>query len=416
MKHPYTTYLLAVVLPSTLAVGVTLTRVRSAWEDIRHESDARVAHTTLQVFQQDLGQAVDSLIARAEPAEMDTTSSTVKRALAGDTVTGLSTSGAVPEVFVLAPPHPGGPANLPRLASETLTPYAPAQVGRATGYRVALYLRAKRWTATDGSAGPDQVDPATQRALAAFPGGLSLEPDQGGGALVGLGSDAVALPGVAAWAAPRVPPPGPLRLPLLLVMALLLLFAVLAGWIQLSARGEDRGNTLASLLLVALVPALTAWVFQVQADRLFKNAARQATAGDLTRGLAVASARNVTDFPETVRDLTGFQATVMRDGQVEASTFTMPGPTITTLPAPPGSFTTSGRIVTPEGPSAYVALRTSRGATLVVTAPEPVGRIRDLQRHIRAVGIALATWLVMVGVFLAVRQRPARVTQDSAGG
>jgi hypothetical protein len=159
------------------------------------------------------------------------------------------------------------------------------------------------------------------------------------------------------------------------------------------------------VLVLALVPALTAWGFEIQGQRRFRDVMGEMTVGDLTRGLAVAGARQVTDFPRTVRELTGFDATVIRNGEVRASSLAAPGPAIASIPLPSDSTAASGRVVTSSGPSAYVARRIPDGAMLVLTAPAPASRIEDVERRLATIGIALATWLVMAGVFLSLRRR-----------
>jgi hypothetical protein len=48
LKHPYPKFLLAVVLPSALAVGATLMAVRSEWSRVQRTSDQRVARMLIQ--------------------------------------------------------------------------------------------------------------------------------------------------------------------------------------------------------------------------------------------------------------------------------------------------------------------------------------------------------------------------------
>ncbi len=393
MKRPYLTYLLAVVLPSALAVAAILAVARSEWAEVLHASDARVAHILVAAFEQDLGGETDSLVANAAPTSgLDTTQATVGRALVGDTVTGLRTSGASPEVFVLAPPADGDPAASVRFASAPLEGDAPGRIGRATGYALSLYLNGRRWASTEEPAGPETLPaPGAPRPA---------------GALAALGGGTFGDATIVALARRHDRVPGPVPVPLVLTIALLLLFAALSGWIQIS--GRPRGappRRSRTMVLLALVPALTAGAFMIQMDWEFDTRLRETSAEDLSRALASASVRGVTASAEEVHRLTGFDATIVRGGEVVQSTLAGPAPAVAALPEPPASLTVTGRVVNQRGPSAYAAHRTDEGAFVVVTAPEASAAQAHLQRRARTIGIALAGWLFWVGVVYAMRGR-----------
>jgi len=221
----------------------------------------------------------------------------------------------------------------------------------------------------------------------------------GGAILVqeeGIGGDGAAY---AVVVAPSEPPGEPVPLPLLLVTGLVLLFASLAGWIQLA--GEPREGRMLSILLLSALPAVTAWAFLVQADRLYRKAADKSELRDLTRALAVASLRHVAGEPEAVHRLTGFHAWLVRDGAVAATSLEGPADAVAALPAPPPSFTATVPVATPEGDASYVALLLPEGGftvTAVVPSPERTGRF---SRNAAWAAAALAAWLLLAGAVTA---------------
>jgi hypothetical protein len=196
-----------------------------------------------------------------------------------------------------------------------------------------------------------------------------------------------------------------LPLPLLLVTGLLLLFSSLAGWIQLA--GRSGGSSVASLLLLSAVPALTAGVFLIQADRLYRKAENDAERKDLSRALALARLRGVAGEPEQVRALTGFHAWRVQGGEAVATSLPGPAEAVASLPAPPGSFTSTGRVATPEGEAAYVALRLPEGGFVVVTAARSSERTGRFRRGALRAGATLAAWLALMGVGAVAARRRA---------
>lgn len=351
MKRPYATYVFAVVLPAAVAIAAAVQTTASAWREVCATSDGRIAAMTVAAVQHE-----------------------------------LETRGGSPGQ------EPEAPLRVVR------------GVGRATGYEASLYLDGRRVGGTDAAAGPE-VLPTALEAAALTAGGTPAGDSPAAGVLVGTagGPDQ---PALAVLATPRVPPPGVIPLPLLLVMGLLLMFAVLAGWIQTAGRPEGRASAnTASLVLLSLVPALAAGAFLLQLERLFSEHAADATARDLLRALAVANVTHATGSPETVRRLTGFDASLVRDGRVVATTFAEPVPAVAALRAPPSSFTTSGRVPTPAGASAYVSLRVDGGGFLAATAPDPRARIDSFRARARAIAAALGGWLALVALAVALRER-----------
>jgi hypothetical protein len=253
-----------------------------------------------------------------------------------------------------------------------------AQVGRVTGYRTALYLGGRSTVSTDPAPPPEGVD---------------------GALLVSGESTGDSTSAYAVVVAPSEPPGPPLPLPLLLVTGLLLLFASLAGWIQLA--GEPREGRILSILLLSALPALTAWGFLIQADRLYREAADEAERRDLARALAVARLRDVAGEPAAVHRLTGFRAWRVRGGAVAAASVDGPADAVAALPVPPPSFTSTGTVATPEGDASYVALRLPDGGftvAAVVPSPERTGRFSNNAAWAAA---ALAAWLLLAGAVTA---------------
>jgi hypothetical protein len=343
VRRTYLAFLLAVVLPAALAAAAGAVLADRAWQELRHDSQIRLGRMALRAFEED-----------AAPG--------------------------------IAP--------------------SPAQVGRATGYRIALYEGSRRVAATEPPPGPDALERSVLEASGSPSGAVLRLPDEGADAAV------VSRPGPEARAGAYAvlvvaaePAVASLPLPLLLVTGLLLLFSSLAGWIQLA--GRPGGSSVASLLLLSAVPALTAGVFLIQADRLYRKAENDAERKDLSRALALARLRGVAGEPEQVRALTGFHAWRVQGGEAVATSLPGPAEAVASLPAPPGSFTSTGRVATPEGEAAYVALRLPEGGFVVVTAARSSERTGRFRRGALRAGATLAAWLALMGVGAVAARRRA---------
>jgi hypothetical protein len=343
MKPPLQRYLLAVVLPSGLAIVATLLAAESVWREVSVTSRARVARMVLEAPQQELGHATDSITAAAVPTtSLDPGDPAVIRALSGDTVTGIRASGTVPEVFALLPPRGSDPPGSVRFARAPLQPRSAALVGRASGYVTALYLEGRRRWGTERPPGPQ-----------ALPKPLPASLD--GGAVVSLGGGGDGPPLLAAFAAPSSPSPRSISLPLLPVFGLLLLFATLAARNQMAGASGRRSSGLAtSRVMLALVPVLTAGAFQVQVGRMLEERAHHEAATDVARERAAAAALGV-------------------------------------LAVSSGPIAVAGLAPAGDDPM-------DRSA-----APGPVERC---QRRARVVGFVLGAWLVLVVVTAARRSHP----------
>jgi len=343
LKRSFVSFVLTVVLPAAAAMAGARSVGERAWQELTHDSHARVARMTLAD-------------ARVPPEER------------------LST------------------------------------IGGLTGYRTALYRNGTRWTGAPTDFGPPTIpDGLTGRlgAVEAVPAGAG--PTAG----IWLGRDVPAggAPALAALSAPGEPDEPLLEVPVLLAMALLLVFGTLTGWIQLVRRDRHRLTpALSGIVAPALVPTLATLVFFIHVDRTLQDRTEATLAQDLTRGLAVASALWEELEPGPVHDFTGFHATLVRDGRVEGSSLSGVLEALAALPSPPSSFTASGSVITPEGPSVYLSRRTESGSVLVLTTLRPEVQVAALRRTLFWMGLALSLWWTVVAVvaWLASRRRDRR--------
>lgn len=411
VRRRYLAYLILAVAPSVAAVGAGVVATQRARDATWSASWNWVGTVALNALQEDLVGMVDSLTTAAQPTQVDPRDPAWERVGGGETVSAMRPRDSGAEVMVLTPPAPGDPEGTLRYAGAPL-PEAPLVVARAAGSRLSLYLNGRRVLTTGDSLGPDTLPRQTLVSLSAASEGLTLSGMAG--ALVALDRPVGLPPAVAVMVAPLAPAGPALPPPLLLVTGLLFLFAAAAGWIQLgAAQSEEGARRGRSMVLVSLVPVLTAVGFLVQTDRLFQEGARSASARNLTRALAVSSARGVVGSPERVRELTGFQATRVRDGRVEETTLSEPLAALAALPAPPPSFTSAGTLTTSEGPSLYVALRLPGGGFVVTTTRRPDDRIGAFRRTLLTIGGILGGWLLLAGWMVGVGTGvPAEPGQD----
>lgn len=404
MRRSYLAYLIVAVLPAIAAVTGGVVATHGAVAGVRVASWAWVGTTALNAFQEDLVGAVDSLAAVAQPTPVNPEDPAWGRVADGRVVSALRPVAGGAEVIVLTGHREGDPEGSLRYAGAPI-PLSPAQVAAAAGARLSLYLNGRRAQATSDSLGPDSLPRQTLVALSDASGTLTLlGPERG--ALVALDPRPGLPPSVAVMVGPAAPPVPAVPTALLLVAGLLFLFSCLAGWIQLGAPDRAPREKRLSILVVSLVPVLTAVGFLVQADRLFQETARTAATRDLARALAVSRVRGVTQSPAGVHDLTGFDATLVRGAEVQETTLGPPVEALAALPAPPSSFSSSGSVVTAKGPSHYVALRLSGGALIVATTPRAHGRITALRRTLLLSGGLMAAWLLVVGWMLGLGSMP----------
>jgi hypothetical protein len=400
VKRPFLTFLVGVVVPCGIAMLVTANSASKAWSDLYLTSHTHVGRMVLSAFEEDLASAVSELATEVEPfPDADPSVPAIQRAMTGDTVTGLLRTTEGVELMVTF-----GDTSLVFYGARVIRPTAANQVARASGYEAAMYFNGGFWGGTESFSFPGTLDEAVLLEAASNRGGVRLP---GAQAVLQAASPRAGTPApLAAMAAPRRPPEPSVERRAILVLALLLVFSCLVGWIQL-ARPPTSENPRRpgpwSIGILALVPALTATLFLVHLTRNFEVAAAEATIRDLTRGLAVAGARGSSESTFAVHSLTGFHSTLVRQGEILETTFASRPTEISGLPAPPPSFTTSGMVATPEGPSLYVALRRGEGTVMIATAPLPAVRVADFRQRCTNIGLALWVWLVLAGALLLLR-------------
>jgi hypothetical protein len=404
MRRPYLIYILAVVFPSALTVAAGLSLAGWGWVSLRHASETRTARAALVALEQDIATTVVTLVQEAQPRpDVEVEEALLGRALAGDTADVLAGVGADAQIHVARPPEEGDPPGTVRWAAAPL-PHSAIQAAGTAGYRGALYVGGRQSMATTPAPGPENLDRGIQAILGRTPAGVPLDEMDTQGVIVPLVGVEGSPPPVAVLISSPSPGAVPLPIPLLLVMALLLLFACLAGWIQLTGESPATGG--GSFALLALVPALTAWGFLVHGERLFSEAVTESDGRDLSRAVAIARLRGVLSDPGAVYALSGFHGYRVAGGRVEAASLEGAAPAIAALPAPPGSFAAAGRVVSPEGRVAYVALRVPGGAFSVTTAPPSQDLLDAYRARARRLALFLAGWLTLVtGVLWAGRRR-----------
>lgn len=354
MRRPYSTFLLASLLPSVLGVAASAIVVEQAWTGAALTSQARAGQMAQVVLEQD---REVSLVAD-DPGGPDPSSSVVRA------------------------------------------------LGMA-GLAAALYVDGHRRDGTvDAPPDPESLDLAVLERLAASPGGLALPAgagEEGPGLLVPRRAGAGGDPSVAVLVGFPADHPPLLPRPLVLVTTLVLAFAAVAGWIQLGGRPPTQAGRW--LLLVSLVPVLTASFFVLHTDRLHQEAALAAQRRDLGRALAVARTRDAAGEPRALHALTGYHAFRVRGGTVVAATLDGPAPAVAGLRTPPPNFTSAGRVQTPEGASAYVALRLGEGDFVVATATAPGPSVGDTRARLRWMVLALWGWLALASASTLLRRR-----------
>lgn len=185
--------------------------------------------------------------------------------------------------------------------------------------------------------------------------------------------------------------------------ALILAFAALAGWIQLG--GRPPGEAGRWLVVVSLVPALTASSLLLHAGRLHEEGASTAQRKELGRALAVARTLEIAGDPVAFHALTGYHAFRVRGGTVVAATLEGPAPAVAGLRTPPPNFTAAGRVATPQGNSTYVAARLGEGDMVVATTPSPGAGVRSVKARLRWVAIGLWGWMALATAAAFVRRR-----------
>jgi hypothetical protein len=399
MKRSFTAFLAVVLLPSGIAMAVVGGATASAEAKLHHSSAARVARLALGALDQELGRTVDSLLTSAVPLPApDTTVPAVRRALGGDTVMALDPTASGIDVLVLFQ-DPVQPGTL-RFAQSSRVPRVDSLVARRTAFGVTLFVNGTVW-------GDDTTTVSLDREVRLAAADATDGIDFADGVLVAMDPRPGLPAAISVLAEPERQPTSVLSRPVWIVVAVLFLFVLLAGWIHLSAP-DPNGNRVRSravgLALLTAIPLLSVVALAVTAADGFESKERAALSADIIRGVNVADALDMSTSPSLLRQMTGFHAVRVRGGEVLESTFSGPVPAVAALPAPPPSFTASGLVDTPEGPGLYVARRVEPGETLVTIALGADARSRHLRGTLHLTLGLLVVWLVLAGGWMTGRR------------
>ncbi|HIF21003.1 MAG TPA: hypothetical protein EYQ27_03645, partial [Gemmatimonadetes bacterium] len=170
MTRPFLAFVALTVVPCGLASWAAARSADQAQSELVYETTASIARLTLGTLDQDLGAAVDSLLASAELLpNPDTTVAAIRLALAGDTVSALDPTASGVEVMVLFPDTSPGAL---RFAQGMLQPGAATLVGRIARARVGLYLNGQPWSVSDPPPSAASIDRATLVAASGAPDGV----------------------------------------------------------------------------------------------------------------------------------------------------------------------------------------------------------------------------------------------------
>ncbi|MEE2898230.1 MAG: hypothetical protein VX815_07150 [Gemmatimonadota bacterium] len=415
MTRPFLAFVALTVVPCGLASWPAARSADQAQSELAYETTASIARLTLGTLDQDLGAAVDSLLASAELLpNPDTTVAAIRLALAGDTVSALDPTASGVEVMVLFPDTSPGAL---RFAQGMLQPGAAMLVGRIARARVGLYLNGQPWSVSDPPPSAASIDRATLVAASGAPGGVRSD----AGTVVAMDPRAGLQAAIVALVEPEAAVEHAVPLGVRLVIGLLLLFSAVAAWILLTRTRGSAGNgsepreperaratSRAALVLLACVPLLTFLGLLVHIERTFADAARDATTRDVSRAVAVIGTLGLAGSPTAVHALSGLHAARIQGGVVTSSTLSDGYAGLEAVPAPPPSFTTSGVVETETGTSHYVARRLDRQSFSVVLAPVPLAQIGALRERLMMIGGGLMAWMIFVAVGVTLRSSRAR--------
>jgi hypothetical protein len=402
VRRPIVAFLVAVAVPSIVVMGGSERAASSAQATLQHESATRIARLTLGTLDQDLGAGVEALMASADTLpDPDPGIAAVSAALAGDTVTALDPTESGVEVMVLFPAQ-DDPTVL-FFNQGKIEPGAAALVGRMTGARVGLFVNGTLWNASDSAPALTSLDRNALMGTSVRSDGFPLE----AGSLLAMDPRPGSPSAISAFAEP-IPLAPPVRTPLRVVMALLVLLPAAMCWLLLARCGQGglrRKRDRTAIALLAAVPTIASIVLAVQVRNDFDDTASELLARDLTRGLAVIETLGLTGSPASVAEMTGFHAVRVSNGGIEASTLDAPAPAVAALPEPPPSFTTSGSVDTPVGLSQYVSRKLGTGAFITVLAPPPAEARATLRSRTNWLIAGLVLWLTLAAGWLMRRPR-----------
>jgi len=400
-------YLALLVLPVSLCIwtGAYLHRVQL--HGLWFESDAQIARTGLGLLRLEMDRATTQLMESAtlDPAP-DTANPAVRGALAGDTVLALEPGASGLDAALYVPTEEGGIRRGRREVSEPVLTVLEGSIG----YEAVIYLRGRRRAATDAGLGPDSLTNAVRRRLAVLTEGVPLTLRDRRGALVPMATSGQGtLPNVVIMTAPSRPRRSSLARPFALAagsLAFLLLGLRLFTLGRLGGQFTTRESVWVerALTLVPLFIALTSLVLVV--DRYHEDVDRDAVE-DLSRGLVVARTMDPSAPAAQVRSVTGYHASVLADGELQAST--LPASWIRAeLPSrlgPPGPGVQSGRMEQEGISIAWAAESRADGTTLALTRFQDPTELRAFTMRIVGLGFVL---ILLVLLYPAASEAVAR--------
>ncbi len=388
---------LASLLPVVVAVVAASLLVERAQQRQTRASVERAARVTLAALGHELGAAVSSLVADAEPLpDADTTVAAVRAALGGDTVRALDPTASGVDVMVLAPDTAGGV----RFNASRMEPGGPTLVGRIWGASVALYANGRLWAGTDPPPGPAALGESALRAATRNASGVWTEE----GFVLALDPREGARPAVVALASSPELRTRAVSAPVYLALAALMALTLVVAWLLFLRAEPARLRRVIPPL--ALLPALVSAALLAHFADSIRSREEALLSRDLSRALAVAEEMDLLTSTQHLHALTGFEAVWMERGEPVASSDDDLAAAARTLRAPPPNFTSSGTARTPKGAWRWVARRTGPGSFVVVGATLPEREQRRLLLSLAALAvlmIAASTW----GTVMVVRSLPA---------
>jgi hypothetical protein len=407
-------FLLLVVLPLGLVASVGSVLVARSSESALFDARARMGGAAARMFRQDMAELAQALAEDAGPiANPDLESPAIQAALRGDTVAALGSAGETLQLTVIIadeiePPRTGHPLGSARIRSDAI-PFQPSflqTLERNTGYRSAVYFRGKRTAVSRDGFGPETLSESQLARLGSEPEGSSIRWAEGEGVLVAV----TGAPEAAATVAVLVAPSGTAEFTwgnraLIATQVATLIVVLLVGWLILgrgpceavSAWPPARGGLIASVIL-ALILLGWVWTVLAQMESTTREDVQELTSRELVRALSVAKADPARFSVTFTNEAWGFDATRVRDGQVEASSVETEADGLLLLPTPPPSFPISGEVSLGQEDHLYAGAGLSDGSVLFVTLPTSGEALGNLRFLLLVLGLA---GVVPVSLYLA---------------
>ena len=407
-------FLLLVVLPLGLVASVGSVLVARSTESAVLDARARMGGAAARMFRQDMAELAQALARDAQPiANPDLESPAIQAALRGDTVAALGSAGETLQLTVIIadeiePPRTGRPLGSARIRGDAM-PFQPSFLQTLegnTGYRSAIYFRGKRTAVSRDGFGPETLSESQLARLGSEPGGTSIRWGESEGVLVPVTGAQEA----AATVAVLVAPSGTAEIrwgsrALIATQAATLIVVLLVGWLILgrgpceavSAWPPPRGGVITSGIL-ALILLGWVWTLLARMESTTREDVQELTSRELVRALSVAKADPARFSVTFVSEAWGFDATRVRDGQVEASSMETEADGLLLLPTPPPSFPISGEVSLGQEDHLYAGAELPDGSVLFVTLPTPGQALDSLRFLLLVLGLA---GVVPVSLYLA---------------